>query len=83
MRILFSIMLVFALSGCAALSDGKPLEIFNKVIEKGKEVEGKTFDAAADTIDKYCDTVPEDARLYLRDGVNSRTKRGDITVNCE
>ena len=76
----------FALTGCSTMTDmlgGEPLAIFNEVIEKGKAIEDKTFDAAADAIDKYCEAVPEDARLYLRDGVNSRTEHGDIVVTCE
>ena len=74
------------LMGCSAMTDmlgSKPLAIFNEAIEKGKNIEDKTFDAAADALDKYCEAVPEDARLYLRDGVNSRTEHGDIVVTCE
>ena len=87
MRNLIPIILpVFLLAGCGGITDmlgGEPLAIFNEVIEKGKAIEDKTFDAAADAIDKYCEAVPEDARLYLRDGVNSRTEHGDIVVTCD
>lgn len=82
MRILFAMLLVFGLSGCAAFGE-KPLALFSKAVEKGKAVEGKTFDAAAKALDEYCERVPVETRLYLRDGVNIRTQRGDITVTCE
>lgn len=79
-------ILGLSLTGCMGtdmFGGSAPLELFNQVVEKGKAVEGKTFDAAADAIDAYCLTAPEDVRLYLRDGVNSRTERGDIVVTCE
>ncbi len=57
--------------------------MFDTVVEKGRQVEDKTFDAAAKALDDYCEHVPDDTRLYLRDGVNSRTVHGDITVTCE
>ena len=87
MRNLIPIILpIFLLAGCGGIADmfgGEPLAIFNEVIEKGKAVEDKTFDAAADALDKYCEAVPEDARLYLRQEINKRTKHSAIVVACE
>ena len=87
MRNLIPIILpVFLLAGCGGITNmlgGEPLAIFNEVIEKGKNIEDKTFDAAADAIDRYCEAVPESARLYLRQEINKRTKHSAIVVACE
>ena len=73
------------LGGCSATSDmfgTNPLALFSELAEKGRNIEDKTFDAAASAIDQYCDNAPEDLRLYLREGINSRTERGDVVVTC-
>lgn len=78
--------LALLLGGCSATTDmfgTDPLALFGDIAEKGRNVEDKTFDAAASAIDQYCDNAPEELRLYLRDGINSRTERGDIVVTCD
>lgn len=74
------------LGGCSTgspLFGTDPLALFGEIAEKGKDIEDKTFNAAASAIDQYCINVPEDLRLYLRDGVNSRTEHGNIAVTCD
>ena len=77
--------LVLLLGGCSATADmfgTDPLALFGEAMERGRNIEDKTFDAAASAIDQYCDNAPEDLRLYLREGINSRTERGDVVVTC-
>ena len=77
--------LALMLGGCSATSDlfgTNPLALFSELAEKGRNIEDKTFDAAASAIDQYCDNAPVDLRLYLREGINSRTERGDVVVTC-
>ena len=88
MKYLALAILGLSLMGCAGVVDDvfgveDPLALFNEVLEKGRAVEDKTFDAAASAIDEYCDNAPLELRLYLREGINSRTERGDVVVTCD
>ena len=85
-KFLILLAVPFLLAGCGGLTDmlgSKPLALLDEAIEKGRAIEDKTFDAAADAVDKYCESVPDDVRLYLRDSINSRTEHGNIVVTCE
>ena len=69
------------LTGCLGLGDA--MGILDEAREKAGEVSDKSADAAAKAIDAYCEAVPEDKRLDLRESLNSRTQVGDIAIECE
>ena len=87
-KLLIAAPLVLLLGGCANFADDvlgieDPLALLGDVVEKGRKVEDATFDAAASAVDEYCDNAPVELRMYLRDGVNSRTERGDVIIVCD
>lgn len=87
-KLLITAPLLLLLGGCANFADDvlgieDPLALLNEVAEKGRAIEDKTFDAAASAVDEYCDNAPEELRLYLREGINSRTERGDVHIECD
>jgi hypothetical protein len=73
---------VVATTLTACQSTGDALKLFDDVRTKGKQVGEDTLDQAAKGVDKYCDTAPEDVRMWLREELNSRTEKGDVEVDC-
>lgn len=80
--ILIAALAAFTLSGCTQFLGEEPMKVLNDAVEKGKEIKDETLNATADTVDAYCDKVPETVRLWLRDEVNGRTEKGDVHIDC-
>lgn len=74
-----ALMLPLLLGACA---DFSPLELLVRARDGVDRIAGGALDKAAGQIDAYC-AIPLDERLKLREGLNSRTQRGDISVSCE
>lgn len=69
------------LSGCETFGfeDGaSAFENLNKVVETGKELEGKAYDGIAKGVDNYCSKVPAAIRSRVRAEINDRTTKGDV-----
>lgn len=79
-----SMITLIVLSGCSSLGiqSDQALKLLNDAATKGQQISQETLDKAAETIDLYCAVVPEDARHKLREAVNNRTAKGDITITC-
>lgn len=81
MRVLYiPIVAALSLAGCGTIPDLNFGEL-NKVIETGQELEGKAYDGLAKTADKWC-AVPEAVREHVREGINSRTTKAKIRIDC-
>ena len=76
MKTIVIVLVAFTLSGCSTFSKG--FEFFDEALEKGKEVKEDTLNAAAATVDAYCESIPGGVNEYLENEINARTEKGDI-----
>lgn len=73
MRFLFFpliLLLFLPLVGCdtvqAVLGSGPALALLDEAVDRGGKVSDATLGKGRDGLDKYCEGVPEPARLWLR-----------------
>ncbi len=71
---------MLVLGGCSAA----PLALFDSVTNGlGSKVKDKTLDAAANSVKRYCDNVPQATRIELRNDINARIDNGAIAITCD
>ncbi len=75
----FFILMAFCLSACG----DAPLALLDKMQTGVQNIKDSSYDAAARSIERYCDKVPLSQRLKLRQNINARTQNGDIIITCD